>query len=189
MFEVRGLYKNPEKLKQLLNENDAVQIKEFNFSDDYFAPSPITENWRNGLTSIRVRKFQNETKLLFSKFEIFKKNDISFIKNKYIQKVVLIRNDKQQINDFIKSLNLIKIATLRRKSGKVYKINFSAINNLEFTVEDIENYGLSGEIEIMRDIFNDVAKMKSIKEFLTTFMETILTKPLIGDYLQNLKHL
>lgn len=184
MIEIRFKVEDIEKFMQGLTTHKANQIKVFSFTDTYYIPQQSTAQWEKGLSAIRIREMNNSTKLLYSQYSINIQNEIALITNNLNSKQIL-SSDENAIIQLLRDLNLQKKAILRRESGKVFEIQNllkGDKNIFEFTLEKIDHYGFTSEVEFDNNKLS-IEHLNEIIRFFKNAGANPIKTTLLLDYL------
>ncbi len=181
MYEIRFKLKSLNSVLRQVEKLGAKEKQRFQFSDNYYHPKKPGELWGKGLATIRYRKFSDTSKLLYSRYNSIKVNGFVFIKNIFGSKIEIF-DDEAKAMDFIDSLGLKCFAEVRRQSGVVYTLKHKKII-IEFTVEDIINYGISSEIELLDTDLENEDYIEVVRFFQDKFDGEMIDCPLIKDFM------
>ncbi|MHA1144867.1 MAG: hypothetical protein ACTSRW_09040 [Candidatus Helarchaeota archaeon] len=177
--EIRFLINDINAFKHFLMSKKALPGERYRFTDHCYRPRNPESKWTPKdleTKTMRIREWHEplkESKLLFSKVEIFIKDDMSFKKSIFPNgKLEIITGDISLLKLILKDWDFEFWFKIHKEEGQLFRIPHSK-NPFNIALEKIEGFGYSAEIEVH---VKEISKIEDqFKQHFTFFQEIMDT--------------
>lgn len=176
--EVRFVIDDVKAFRNRVSDLDAKLLREYSFTDYYYVPKQ--ETWDIQQKSIRIREWRQPelaTAVWFTQQEVTEYKGVSFKRSEYEEgKVRLFEGELPKLHRILGDLGFKPSYTIDKKHGWVWEVHE---HNLEFCLEEVADFGWTGEIELDGTDFDAIlTSIAQHQELLGLRAEQLSGKPL-----------